>query len=81
MPRDASGKRPATPSGKDGAGAGRLQRGLAVALLLAFIGGLGYFALHDTVHARTAGAAAQSASVKVSPTAQVRPCMRWSSQA
>ena len=29
MPLDAPGKRPATPSGKDGPGAGRLQSGLA----------------------------------------------------
>ena len=57
MPLDAPGKRPATPSGKDGAGAGRLQGALAVALVLLLVGGIGYFALHEPVHARPGGAA------------------------
>lgn len=57
MPPDASGKRPAAPSGKDGTGAGRLQRALAVALVLACLGGVGYFAMHDPAQARAQGAA------------------------
>ena len=61
MPLDAPGKRPATPSGKDGAGAGRLQGALAVALVLVLVGGIGYFALREPVpelvHARPGSAA------------------------
>ena len=61
MPLDAPGKRPATPSGKDGAGAGRLQGALAVALVLVLVGGIGYFALHEPVHARPGSAAGAAA--------------------
>ena len=66
MPLDAPGKRPATPSGKDGAGAGRLQGALAVALVLVLVGGIGYFALHEPVHARP-GSAAGAAAARQDP--------------
>lgn len=66
MPLDAPGKRPATPSGKDGAGAGRLQSALAVALVLVLVGGIGYFALHEPVHARP-GSAAGAAAARQDP--------------
>ena len=52
MNEQAPGKRPATPSAQDGAGAGRKQRMLAAALLLACAGGIGYFALHEPVQAQ-----------------------------
>ena len=62
MPLDAPGKPPATPPGKDGAaGAGRLQGALAVALVLVLVGGIGYFALHEPVHARPGSAAGAAA--------------------
>ena len=51
MTEQAPGKPPATPSRTDGAGVGRLQRVLAVALVLACVGGIGYFALHEPVQA------------------------------
>ena len=57
MQLDAPGKRPATPPGKDRVGAGRLQGALAVALVLMLAGGIGYFALHEPVHARPGSAA------------------------
>lgn len=44
-----------------GADAGRLQRLLAVALVLVCVGGIGYFALREPVHARTAEAAGAAA--------------------
>ena len=66
MQLDAPGKRPATPSGKDGAGAGRLQSALAVALVLGLVGGIGYFALHEPVHARP-GSAAGAAAARQDP--------------
>ena len=66
MQLDAPGKRPATPSGKDGAGAGRLQSALAVALVLVLVGGIGYFALHEPVHARP-GSAAGAAAARQDP--------------
>ena len=70
MPLDAPGKRPATPSGKDGAGAGRLQGALAVALVLVLVGGIGYFALREPVpelvHARP-GSAAGAAAARQDP--------------
>ena len=66
MPLDAPGKRPATPPGKDGAGAGRLQSALAVALVLVLVGGIGYFALHEPVHARP-GSAAGAAAARQDP--------------
>ena len=66
MQLDAPGKRPATPSGKDGAGAGRLQGALAVALVLVLAGGIGYFALHEPVHARP-GSAAGAAAARQDP--------------
>lgn len=47
MTEHGAGKPPATPSGKDGAGTGRGHRLLAAGLLLACIGGIGYFALRD----------------------------------
>ena len=62
MPLDAPGKHPATPSGKDGAGAGRLQGALAVALVLLLVGGIGYFALHEPVHGRPESAASGAAA-------------------
>lgn len=51
MTKRAPAERPATPSGKDGAGKGRGHRLLAAALLLACVGGVGYFALHEPVRA------------------------------
>ena len=66
MPLDAPGKRPSSPSGKDGAGAGRLQSALAVALVLVLVGGIGYFALHEPVHARP-GSAAGAAAARQDP--------------
>lgn len=45
MPDQQPGERPATPSATDGAGRG--QRWLAAALVLACAFGLGYYALHD----------------------------------
>ena len=53
MTKQAPGKRPATPSTQDGAGAGRKHRMLAAALLLACVGGIGYFALHEPAQANT----------------------------
>ena len=67
MPRDASGKRPATPPGKDGAGAGRLQRALAVAVVLACIGGLGWFALHEPGRGSVADASAPDGTATGEP--------------
>ena len=61
MPLDAPGKRPSSPSGKDGAGAGRLQSALAVALVLVLVGGIGYFALHEPVQSRPAGTSGAAA--------------------
>ncbi|WP_206203218.1 hypothetical protein [Thermomonas sp. HDW16] len=53
MSEQAPGKRPATPSATDGAGASRKQRGLAALLLLACVGGIGYFALREPARAQT----------------------------
>jgi hypothetical protein len=47
--------RAATPSGTDGAGARRRHRLLAVGLLLACAGGIGFFALHEPAHAQADG--------------------------
>ena len=66
MQLDAPGKRPATPPGKDRVGAGRLQGALAVALVLMLAGGIGYFALHEPVHARP-GSAAGAAAARQDP--------------
>lgn len=46
MSKQDPGNRRATPSGKDGAGVGRGQRWLAAALVLACVGGIGYYALN-----------------------------------
>ena len=61
-------ERHAAPPRKGGAGGGRGPRTLAAALLLACVGGIGYFALHDRAptphgnadarHAASSGAAA-----------------------
>ncbi len=53
MSEQAPGKRPSTPSAQDGVGAGRKQRMLAAALLLACVGGIGYFALREPARAQT----------------------------
>lgn len=53
MTHRAPAERPATPSAKDGAGSGRRHRVLAAALLLACVGGIGYFALHEPARANT----------------------------
>jgi hypothetical protein len=60
MSEPAPGKRPATPSGKDSVGA-RRHRLMAVGLLLACAGGIGFFALHEPVHAQ-AGAEGRARS-------------------
>lgn len=46
MSKQDPGKRRTPPSGKDGAGVGRGQRWLGAALVLACIGGIGYYALN-----------------------------------
>jgi len=61
MPRDAPGKRPATPSTTDGGGPGGLQRTLAVALVIGLVGGIVFFALHDPLQAGPAGATGAAA--------------------
>ncbi len=53
MTHRAPVERPATPSAQDGAGARRWHRVLAVALLLACVGGVGTFALHEPARAHT----------------------------
>jgi hypothetical protein len=49
----APAERPATPSAKDGVGTRRRHRVLAAALLLACVGGIGYYALHEPARANT----------------------------
>ena len=52
MTKRAPAERPATPSAKDGGGTGRRHRVLAAALLLACVGGIGYFALQEPARVR-----------------------------
>ena len=63
MNEQAPGKRPATPSFQGGAGGGRKHRLLAAALLLACVGGIGYFALHEPARAQS-GADGQERSTQ-----------------